>query len=81
MIFWCSTAHLVLSTLKNNQILQKLWRKCRKIFQLLGTITLKMAAFGSKNVHIAKHDTFLNVGKLLWFVVVVNMRFNPANFS
>ena len=52
MIFQSSAAHLVLATLKNNQILQKIWRKCRKIFQslLLGTY---MAAFGTKNVHSA----------------------------
>ena len=35
MIFLSSAAHLALSILKNHQILQKVWRKWRKIFQLL----------------------------------------------
>ena len=34
MIFPSSTAQLALSILKNNQILQKVWRIWRKIFQL-----------------------------------------------
>ena len=34
MIFLSSAAHLALSILKNHQILQKVWRKWRKIFQL-----------------------------------------------
>ena len=35
LFFPSSAAHLALSTLKNNQILQKIWRKLRKIFQFL----------------------------------------------
>ena len=49
MIFPSSTVHLALSNLKNHQILQKVWRKWRKIFQLF--YYYLMVAFGTKNVH------------------------------